>query len=55
MPPGETIQIIGMPRPGREPVERKATLEDCVDECDLCQQLRKEILAGRAPTILAFD
>jgi hypothetical protein len=54
-PPAGAMQIIGSPRPGAVPVEREATLEDCVDDCPMCQHMRKEILAGRPPRVMAFQ
>jgi hypothetical protein len=48
------VQIIGIPTPGSVPVEREATLEDCVDDCPMCRHMREEILAGRPPRVMVF-
>lgn len=50
------VQVIGNPStPFSEPTMREATLDDCVDECPLCQQLREQILSGNPPQVMAFD
>lgn len=55
---GEPLQIIGSPEAmfsGRPPVMREMTLDDLDDDCPVCRRNRKRILAGKAPTVLAFD
>jgi hypothetical protein len=59
LPPfgGETIQVIGNPATmaAGEPVVREARLEDCDDDCEFCQQLRKQILSGNPPQVMVFE
>lgn len=58
LPPfgGETIQVIGNPaKMTGPPVVREARLEDCDDDCEICQQLRKQILAGNPPQVMVFE
>lgn len=51
----DTIQIIGSPDCSGEPVVREATLDDVEDDCPLCQEMRKQILAGNPPTVMVFE
>lgn len=58
LPPfsGEAIQVIGNPiNMTGKPVVREARLEDCDDDCEICQQLRKQILAGNPPQVMVFE
>ena len=48
------LQIVGDPTSG-DPTMREATLEDCVDDCPMCQLMREQILAGNPPQIMAFE
>ncbi len=50
-----TFHIVGNPFGGGMPTQREATLEDCVDDCPMCQMLRAQILAGNPPQIMAFE
>jgi hypothetical protein len=51
-----TIQVVGKPSsPFSEPRMREATLDDCEDDCPLCQEMRKQILSGNPPQVMAFD
>jgi hypothetical protein len=51
-----TVQVIGSPSsPFSEPRMREATLDDCEDDCPLCQELRRQILSGNPPQVMAFD
>jgi hypothetical protein len=50
------VQVIGNPMKfGSKPNYRVATLDDCVDECELCQALRQQILDGNAPMVMAYE
>lgn len=49
------LHIVGNPFAGGTPTMREATLEDCVDECEMCQAMRRQILAGNPPQIMAFE
>lgn len=50
-----SLHIVGNPFGGGKPNMREATLEDCVDDCAMCQSMRKQILAGNPPKIMAFE
>lgn len=50
-----SLHIVGNPFGAGTPTMREATLEDCVDECEMCQAMRKQILAGNPPRIMAFE
>lgn len=52
---GEPLHIVGNPFGGGSPTMREATLEDCVDECEICQTMRKQILSGNPPKIMAYE
>lgn len=52
------FQIVGSPDKflsGAEPQMRPMRLEDLDDDCPICRQNRKKILAGKPPMVLAFD
>ncbi|MGK2876979.1 MAG: hypothetical protein ACSLFF_00140 [Solirubrobacterales bacterium] len=58
LPPfsGSQIQVIGNPMAtNRPPVVREARLEDCDDDCDICVELRRQILAGNPPQVMVFE
>ncbi|MBJ7459146.1 MAG: hypothetical protein JHD02_08165 [Thermoleophilaceae bacterium] len=53
---GDQIQVIGNPMAMTgPPVVREARLEDCDDDCDICVELRRQILAGSPPQVMVFE
>ncbi|MBJ7457612.1 MAG: hypothetical protein JHD02_00340 [Thermoleophilaceae bacterium] len=54
---GNVLQILGSPTAieNGTPVTRAATLDDVEDDCPICQQMRAQILAGNAPTVMVFE
>lgn len=56
--PNEGIQIIGSPEAfanGAQPQLRPMRLSDLDDDCDICRRMRKRILSGNAPMVMAFE
>lgn len=53
---GAEIQVIGNPAAMTgPPVVREARLEDCDDDCPICVELRRQILAGNPPQVMVFE
>jgi hypothetical protein len=56
MMPSGGINVIGDPtKCSGEPVMREATLDDVEDDCPICQEMRRQILAGNPPQVLAYE
>lgn len=54
--PSEAVNVVGDPANfSGEPTMREATLDDVEDDCPLCQEMRRQILAGNPPKVLAYE
>ena len=52
----EVVNVVGNPANlSGEPTMRAATLDDVEDDCPLCQEMRRQILAGNPPQVLAYE